>query len=452
MRTFTPQHMNAQKLSRVRRAAVRLALVTAVLGVMALVSGVTPAMAKPSPGRTVVVYPTGIHPGDSEAVQAAVAAGGIVRLEAADRAGVPTAFNFGDPQTGAVVRLTKDVTILGAEGSHRTRIAGGLFPFFGVERTHTRIEGITFERPGVSAMIFIRSTGAEIVDNHITGVVGVPLVFPLEATEGRGVKFLGNRDPKGAITGDVLIAGNRFDNMNADLSEAIVFDRVAADVRVVHNEVADVSTGGVLAIVPGGDVEISDNTIVPGRGTNPDFHYGNGIAVVGNAGGAHRITGNTIRCENPLADAIQLVGQTEFGLGAINAPIVTGNDLSTATTDFGGISLFGDVNDALVANNRLRGSGMYALGVVPAWGGETAARNTFRGNNLSEFDAGLAHTAIFSHAVDTVAIGNAGTVFNEGEGSVITGEGPVRGAVARVRSDADATAIHREVRGGYTPR
>src|SRR5262245_54067987 len=83
--------------------------------------------------RIVDIYPTGRWPRDVQNVQAAVDAGGTVRLKAVDFTRTPTAFNFGgDSQTIGSVRLHTDVIVVGEEaGSARTTIRGGTIPFFG---------------------------------------------------------------------------------------------------------------------------------------------------------------------------------------------------------------------------------------------------------------------------------------------------------------------------------
>jgi hypothetical protein len=408
------------------------------------------------PPTIAVVHPTGMHPDDAEAVQAAVDHGGTVRLEAVDLAGVPTAFDFGPAAVGgAIVNLTQDVEIIGARGVHPTTIRGGFLPFFGVASTSTRIEGITFDGPLLSAAVFIRSTGAAFVGNHVTGVVGLRLIAPFVATEGRGVKFLGHADPQSAIVGDVVVEGNRFDHMHADLSEAIVFDRVAARVRVVDNWVEDVGGGGVFAFLPGGDLEIHRNTIVPGPGTDPDWHLGNGMQLIGSAGGRYTITRNTIRCDNPIADPILLVGHAAedpwFDFGRIDEPVVAGNRIVNTDTQFGAITLFGDVDHADVRGNTITGASLYALGVIPFFGGETANGNVFRGNSLTGHTSALVDTIVFSHASDTLIAGNAGTVLDLGQDTVITGMGPVRGGFAPDRDIPDALRQILEVRGGRVP-
>lgn len=426
----------------------RHAIVGCVVGAAVWLAGVPAAAVPLDPAGAVVVHPSGSYPADVEAVQTAVDVGGTVVLESVDVAGNPTGFDFGPVDAGGGVELTEDVVILGSRGRHPTRIEGGTIPFFGTAATRTRIEGIIFDGAGLSAAIFTRSSGVEFVDNYVTGVVGLELIFPFVATEGRGIKFLGNNDPAGAITGNILVAGNRFDDMHADLAEAIVFDSVAADATIVDNVIEDVAGGGVLALFGSGDLAITGNTITPGPGDGGDFQFGNGVQILG-GGGAYQVTRNLIDCENPLADPVLLAGQVEFGWGAIDAPTITHNHISTASTDFGGITLFGDVNDAYVANNRLGGTALYGLGVVPLFSAtEKATGNRFIGNSVTGLNATLADTLIFSHAFDTAIVGNAGSVIDFGHDSVITGDRPIQGDLREVPGRSDAVQATASFRGG----
>ena len=192
-----------------------------------------------------VVYPTGNFPADVENVQAAVDGGGLVLLKATNVDGQSTSFNFGPPVrgVGSGVDIESDVWVLGeTTGTHTTTIAGGFIPFFGLNG-HVRIESLDFEAPLLSAIIVVRSTGAEIVGNRITSVVPELLDFGL--TEGRAIKFLANSHP---ITGTVVVADNVILDMHADLSDAIVFDEVEADVHIEGNCIEDVQSNGIFLI------------------------------------------------------------------------------------------------------------------------------------------------------------------------------------------------------------
>lgn len=410
--------------------------------------------ALPDPATSTVVYPTGVFPDDVVAVQQAVNGGGTVILESVNHAGEPTAFNFGPPAAYARVYLTVDVEVFGVEGSPMTRIEGGFIPFFGIEHTATRIENIVFDGPSLTAVLFIYSTGVRFIGNHVTGIVGELLPFGI--TEGRGIKFLGNNDPAGAIVGNIEIIGNRFDNMHADLSDAIVFDAVAADTYIAHNEILDIGGAGIFAIAHGGDMEITRNRIIPGPGPDSDWDFGDGIWFVGGTG-HFAITRNTIVCENLIANPVWLTGDDSSTLpvGRIDAPFVTQNSITKVGPAFGGsINIWGDVDNAYVAANRLNGSSDYAIGLLPWFGGESALSNAIVGNNITGYDAVWAHTVVWSHARDTHVIGNAGSVFDIGQDTVITGERPVAGGFARGVGPAQAaTALERITlgRGGHTP-
>ena len=108
-----------------------------------------------------VVYPTGVYPDDVTHVQAAVSAGGEVLLEAADKHGRPTAFNFGPAVIGpGAVILPLDVVVRGtvAEG-HMTTISGGYSPIKVFAPIRVRIEGLRFEGPSGTAITVRKASG-----------------------------------------------------------------------------------------------------------------------------------------------------------------------------------------------------------------------------------------------------------------------------------------------------
>jgi hypothetical protein len=427
-------------------------------GSLALIGGVvaassialTPAAASATEPRQrpiTVVVPTGAYPADVEAVQAAVDLGGTVVLSDVDAAGVPTAFDFGPPDGDGVVRLTVDVDIVGDRGLQPARVVGGPFPFFGVERSRTRIEGVTFDAPGLSAAIFVRSTGVEFVGNRVTGVVGIELTHPFPVVEGRGVKFLGNDDPEGAITGRVVVADNQFDNMHAELSHAIVLDQVAADVSIVGNRVEDVAGGGVAAYGVDGSFEIARNTIFPGPGTS-SWHVGNGIDVWG--GRDLRIEHNVIRADNPMADGILVGGIAGEQVGTVDGAVIRHNRITMAT-QYGAISLWGDVDRSVVADNRMVGAGAYAIGLLPLIGDEVASANRIQGNSARAFVPTVAHWVVGAHAVDTIVAGNGGIVHDEGRDTVVTGGGRGRGAIDRMSANLERVLAQLELAGIEQP-
>lgn len=381
------------------------------------------ALAAPPP-PVHVVHPTGQFPADVENVQAAVDQGGSVLLKATDVDGRPVAFNFGTPvrSPDRVVFLETDVAVVGESVSQgQTTINGGYIPFFGVTKSHTKIQGIHFDGPLVSAIIIIRSSGSEILDNRISRVVGGLLPFGL--TEGRGIKFLGNSDPAGAITGTVRVAGNVIEDMHADLSDAIVFDAVAAATAIVHNRIDTVQSSGILVIESRNTVTIARNSIRPGPGDPGEFSFGNGMTIVGSRGASYRVQQNQVLAENPGADGILLAGFDDTGL--IDRAVVDGNTVEMRGSDFGGITLFGGVSRSLVTNNIVKGDGLLGIDLVSDGSPALAVSNTLTGNNVALFDERLADVFLDVHTRDTVLTGSGGMVVDLGSGNRITGYGPI---------------------------
>ena len=362
-----------------------------------------------------VVFPTGQFPTDVVNVQAAVDLGGTVLLKATNTSGQPTAFNFGteiSPDRRGV-DVETDVTILGEQaGSEMTRIRGGVFPFNGVAPVRTRIEGIHFDGPAGTAILVTRSTGSDIVGNRVSNVVGRLLTSGL--TEGRGIKFLGGLDPDGAITGHVRVVGNVIEDLHADLSDAILFDAVAADIEITGNHIQTAESGGIVVSNSKGLVSIEGNVIVPG----PGGLFGNGIVIVDRRAASYVLRRNTIVCENPQADGILLIG---FG-PEIESPLIEKNQIVMQDSLFGAVTLVsfgGSISNAYVGGNRISGTGAFALDTFGF--PHLVQSSTFLGNDISRFDASVADVFLDALTQDTVLVGRSGTVIDLGVNNRITG-------------------------------
>ena len=327
------------------------------------------------------------------------------------------AFNFGTPEflPDRTVLLTTDVAIIGETvGSSMTTIEGGLFPFFGVTKAKTRISGIHFVSPLVSAIIMIASTGAEILRNRITNVVGDFLPF-LGLSEGRGIKFLGNGDPDGAITGRVVVADNVIEDMHADLSDAIVFDAVAADVVITRNRVDTVQSSGLLLIDSAGTVTIAANHIVPGPGDPGEFSFGNGMTIVGSRDASYSITANRVVADNPSADGIFLVGD----IAPIERAVVSGNHVSLGGSNFGGVTFEDNVSDSRVSRNTVDGVGATAFALAGSGFATSpvASANVLAANDVTDFAASFAHVFLDAHTEANTIVGCHGTIVDLGTGN-----------------------------------
>lgn len=389
-----------------------------------------------------VVYPTGTYPLDVENVQTAVTRGGTVILKATNAAGAPTDFDFG-PNTGrmgGIVWLTTDVQVIGESVATRmATIHGGRIPFVGDGPARMKIQGVRFEAPENSAIIILFSTGLEIIGNRIAHAAGTPLSWGV--TEGRGIKLVGILDPATAITGNALIANNVIEDMPADLSEAIVLDRVAADVEIRGNRIRNVHGGGIVINRGQGATRIHDNSIEPGPGNGTS--WGDGIDIVGSHGGTYRVFDNAIHCENPLADGIWVGGLTLAD--AVEQPVIERNQITMRGAYGAAIAFDGAVSGALVRQNLVDGEALFAIRLndSPIAPGIPADGNVFAGNEISRFRSYVADVILDRNTRDNAIAGYSGRVIDLGLANRITGFSPVSGG-AFGQQVKDALALKRE--------
>ena len=397
-------------------------LLSIVLAIVTLIAARAPALASET------VFPTGVFPDDVEHVQAALDAGGVVLLKGENAAGEPLAFDFGpaQPGIGGSTWITKDVVIVGERGeSGRTTIRGGSVPFRGDTPVRLGVLNVEFDGPLEAALVLTASAGAVIVGNEISGVVGAPF---FDATSGDGMAFIGG-DPS-VFSGHILVSANVIHDLLAEDADGLDFESVAAAVTIAFNRIEAVGTNGILMFQAGGDVAILGNVIVPGPGSGSPYSTGNGIQLLGTAGGVYRIEHNTVICENALADGLLMAGGVNWLTFEPGPPIlgavIDDNEISIANTCCGAISLFDDVSFSTIRRNRLHGTGVYALGLVPTGlvASPRAVGNFFSGNAISQFTPDLAHVLFFSHARNNLFIGPSGIVVDLGENNRFLPPGP----------------------------
>lgn len=359
-----------------------------------------------------VVYPTGSFPQDVQNVQAAVNAGGRVRLKAVDVNGHPTAFNFGTPEnlSGRRVFLLTNVSISGERiGRNVTTIRGGNIPFRGKVPVTTSISGISFEGPRQAAIQLTSSTGTSITDNHVSGVVGTLTRFGY--TFGDGIDVFGNQNPAIAITGNVTIANNTIENLHADFANGIQLDAVDAKSEIFGNTIRDVESNGILVIRSGSTTAIEGNFIVPGPGNGTALlSYGDGIFI---ADGRYSVKLNAIHCENPFADGIYVVGG---GFAAATSQsVIESNRVEMNGSQFGGISLYGLVDHAQVSENSIRGNGSFAVLVAEGPDpNDRATDNRFRENNISRFTSSVGDVLFSSNTANNSYKGRCRSIIDLG--------------------------------------
>ncbi len=331
---------------------------------------------------TIYVYPTGQFPADLQAVQAAVDAfgqtgrNGTVYLKAHNRAGDPTAFNFGtdaDPTLrGSIVVTSSQAGALTFEGQvtqdARASIVGGNIPINFQRRDRLVVRNIEFRRAYLHAILVQATTGAVIEDNMILDTEGVTSegAFPLSrAISFRGLSLGESED----ITGRVTIRGNLIERSNATFIDGIHLVFTDASFRIVDNLVTDMNVGvrstfhtkpitiarnhfttrrsdilftaGVLL-----DCGVGDDVVVRIRDNFVDAN-GSGVSVSGSNLG---VFGFAPDVECPISD-MKIVGND---LSAdIFAAIEVATIASTSTRIFG----------VRIANNTIRGSAPTGIAV-----------------------------------------------------------------------------------------
>jgi hypothetical protein len=171
-----------------------------------------------------------------------------------------------------------------------------------------------------------------------------------------------------------------------------------------------------------GAVRLADNFIVPGPGDGGPFALGNGIAIlntpaVDTSDSSFDVTDNRVICENPNADGIYLAG---FDV-TIDAPVITKNDVTMRGSSYGAITYYGSVSHGRVSNNRIDGDGAFALDIFTVAPDDSAESNTFEGNNISHFEAGIADVFLDVHTRNTVVHGRVRSVIDVGVDNSVSG-------------------------------
>ena len=115
-------------------------------------------------------------------------------------------------------------------------------------------------------------------------------------------------------------------------------------------------------------------------------------------------------CENPNADGMYL-----FGAGVtIHAPLISRNRITMRDSFYGAITLYGEVSHGNVSANEIDGDGAFAFDIVAFAPGQIAESNTFQGNNISHFEAGIADVFLDVHSRNTVVNGLVRSVIDLG--------------------------------------
>ena len=391
-----------------------------------------------APPVITTVYPTGSFPTDEHNVQAAINLGGTVILKATNATGQPTAFNFGppDPQINGGVNLNTDVTILGEQvGQNATTIQGGFNPILGVVPVKSTIQGITFDGPLDSPIALVRSTGANIIGNHIKNIVPLPLFFGF--TEIEGIFVSGFDDPQHAITGKIKIANNVIEISGGDFVNGMQFDEVSADIEVSGNNVQFLSSDGVIQTLgilvfrSHGKADVVNNVVMMGPGS-PDV-FPAGIFVAGHPDARYTISRNTVTTSHPNADGMDVLGLSPDT--STQGALVQGNFVTMQSTisTSGGIVFAGGVTKSSMVGNQVAGTNGDSLQVLGFDSTLAADSNRVLGNNISQASPSDADVFLGPDSFNTLVAGQCSTYINLGVGNRILCGTPLGSALSAAR-------------------
>jgi hypothetical protein len=374
---------------------------------------------------TSVVYPTGVWPDDVNNVQAAVSTDGMVLLKAVNRAGKPTAFNFGTPEylAGRKVLIEANVNIQGEtiRGS-RTTIQGGLDPFRGYTPVSRRISGVDFVGPLDGAIEILATAGTlEISNNRISGIVPSTFGGNFSETEGVFISGYGTTD----VTGSIQIWNNRIDlsDSTATFRFGLQLDTVYADVNILGNQVLIgqspvngrmIDSEAIAAVRCHGKVTISFNSVRLGEN---EVYVG--IGAYGDADASYTVAGNIVTNDAPMADGIRFNGKSSISTG-FTGGLIEDNVVSMHNSN-AAISLYGLVSGVTVRDNFIVGdSASFGLIISNFFDADVEANNQLIDNAFEFFNAGIASIYLDTNTQNTTVRGTCGTVIDLGKGNHVS--------------------------------
>ena len=94
--------------------------------------------------------------------------------------------------------------------------------------------------------------------------------------------------------------------------------------------------------------------------------------------------------------------------------MVEENDVITHGSQFGALTIYGQIDPALFARNRVQGDGAFAIFFTSFFGDEQTRGVIFQANNLSGFQSTVSDVYLDIVAHDTLLVGHSGSVVNLG--------------------------------------
>ena len=391
------------------------------------------AMAASALAQSTAVTGTGNPDVDIPAVQAAVNLGGDVVLSGH--------FSFDKPPTiptplqavgipPATILISKAVTISGAGD---TIIERGTIPFYVQAPGATvTIQKLHFVKPAKSAIVVYAVSGLVIASCRIEGFTLLPSIqfsgIGISASDMSATPTPTQPGHPENISGRIVIADNDIDageNLTGNVLGITTFSAGVSpdkevDEYITGNRIRNVTESGINLRRIGGRAHVEGNVITtgPASGTRPEA-----IRIVNI--GSFVISSNVIHSQWPDPDAIGIAVFSQAADWPSTGAAIADNKVTMSPPDgvqFGsyssGIDIRGFTQGVFAGNNTIRGRARAAI-AVDVFNGGTPGNTAFVVNRINDFDASVAGAVVGDGVINTLILGQKGSINDHGINSVI---------------------------------
>lgn len=270
-------------------------------------------------------------------------------------------------------------------------------------------------------MIF-GSSGTSVIGNEIDNVVPRSLVQGFTLADGIDVFPEAGR-PASDITGNLVISDNTFGDLGGEFSIGVQVDSVAANVTISNNTLqlgqspddpGFVNSAGIACIRCHSAVAISNNSIMIGQGFVFD-----GIIIFGDSDARYHVFNNTINCQGPIPDGIDVFGQTDNPGPTVSAVIERNSII--VHNEIAGIGLGGAVSNCTIQGNTVTGdAGAALIGSSLLPNGDTVSSNGFLNNDIASVNASIASIFFDTNTLNNLVRGQCVSVLDLGTGNDVS--------------------------------
>jgi len=406
---------------------------------VALVITVASALATSALAQATIVTGTGNPDVDVPAVQAAVDQGGEVVLSGH--------FSFDTPPTApsplqavgfppATILISKAVAI---SGGWDAIIDGGTIPFY-VEApgATVTIRRLHFIRPAKSAIVVYAVSGLMIASCRIDGFTPLPNIqfsgIGVSASDMSATPTPTQPGHPENISGRIVIADNDIDPGENPIGNVLGITTFSAGVSpdkevdeyITGNRIRNVTEAAINLRRIGGRAHVEGNEITTGpvSGTRPEAIR---LVNIGSFVVAH----NVILSQWPDPDAIGIGVFSQVADWPINAQVVDNKVIMSPPEGvvFGnysaGIDIRGFAQGVFAGNNKIEGRARAAVG-VDVFNGGIPGNTSLVLNRFEDFAASVADAVVGNAVIDTLILGQQGTVNDQGINTVML---PFRGGL-----------------------